>query len=73
MSKEKIVIFILIILLFWFGATIVRLENYHYASQIGLCENEINPTKNIERDKCLNITKTRTNWIYNLIYGLKIF
>lgn len=72
MTKERIIIVVLLILLLWFGAAIVRLENYHYAVQVGFC-NEFSGAENlIQRDQCLNKTKTRTNQFWNLLYGLRI-
>ncbi len=73
---ERVVIAILAILLIWFGTAIIRLENYHYAVQVGMCENN-GETKDakwyIEYEKCLNNTQTRTSNIGHLLYGLKIF
>ena len=68
-----IIIIIALILLFWFGATIVRLENYHYAVQVGFCD-EFSGVENLtKRDQCLNKVQTRTNPIWHLFYGLRIF
>ncbi len=73
MSKERIIIFFLLLLLIWFGTAIVRLENYHYAVQVGFCREF---TRTIERytemDNCLNKTHTRTSFLWHLLYGLKI-
>lgn len=73
MNTEKIIIIILLVLLFWFGATIIRLENYHYAVQVGFCEEYSELEKLTQKDQCLNKVQTRTNPLYHLIYGLKIF
>ncbi len=68
MNFEKIIILTLSLLLVWFGATIVRLENYHYAVQTGFCIDA-----SIEqRDSCLNKTETRTSSLWHLLYGLQI-
>jgi len=72
MNKYKITIIILIFFLIWFASAIVRLENYHYAVQVGFCANFSEPINLIEKDKCLNQIKTRTNPIWHLLYGLKI-
>ena len=61
------VIFILLGMLFWFGKTIVRLENYHYASQVGMC-GEYNSL--IERGNCLSTIETRTNPFWHLYSAL---
>lgn len=59
---------ILTILTTWMAVRIVELENYRYASSIGMCkEADI-----IERDKCLQGVQTRTHWLWHLAYGLKL-
>jgi len=63
------VVIILLVMLFWFGKTIVRLENYHYASQVGMCS-EYNLFQLIERDRCLNSFETRTSPFWHLYYAL---
>jgi len=62
-------------MLVWFGATIVRLENYHYAVQVGMCDEYNNDilTRFNEKEDCLNNTKTRTSFMWSLLYGLKVF
>lgn len=72
MKKEKIVIVLLIILIVWFGFRIIKLENYHYASQVGMCD-EFSGLENLSsKNNCLEKTKTRTNSFYHLVYGLGI-
>lgn len=68
-----VIIILLLGLLFWFGAAIVRLENYHYAVQVGFCSEFSGPENLIQKDKCLNQVQTRTSPIWNLFYGLNIF
>jgi len=70
MKIERIVLGVLLVLLIWFGAAIARLENYHYAAQLGFCEEYKLPDRG-EKDNCLNKTRTRTSWILNLFYGLQ--
>ncbi len=75
-NKDRIIIIVLILLLIWFATAIIRLENYHYAVQVGMCENttEIEPFKQrMELEDCLNHTQTRTSPIWHLFYGLRIF
>lgn len=72
MKKENTIIVVLIILLFWFGLVIIRLENYHYASQVGMCSEYSGLDKLIQRDKCLNNTQTRTSKFLHLLHGLKV-
>jgi hypothetical protein len=72
MSKEqklKSVIVILLLIIAYFGINIIRLENYHYAVQVGFCSD----ISQAERDKCLSSIETRTNPFWHLLYGLKIF
>jgi len=72
MNKEKIIVVILLILMIWFGFTIVRLENFHYASQVGFC-NEFLGIENLSlKNNCLEKTQTRTNSFWHLLYGLRI-
>lgn len=66
---RNLAILVLLGLLFWFGKAIVRLENYHYASQIGMCGN-IDLARLVERDKCLNSIETRTSAFWHLYYAL---
>jgi hypothetical protein len=72
MNKEKIIIILLLILLAWFGSAIVRLENYHYASQISLCDEFLGLDNLIKKDNCFDEKETRTNPFWHLLYGLKI-
>lgn len=72
MKKERIISIVLITLLVWFGFTIVRLESYHYASQVGLCDEYSGLENLLQKDKCLNEQETRTNPIWHLFFGLKI-
>lgn len=73
-SREKkllSIIVLLVVIVIWFGATIVRLENYHYAVQVGMCGLE---TKSLEeaseREACLNTSQTRTSSFAHLWYAL---
>lgn len=56
---------ILVVTLFgitlWFGSAIIRLENYHYASQVEFCD-ELSGLENlIQKNQCLDETQTRTD------------
>jgi hypothetical protein len=70
---KNITIAVLIGLVVWFGATIVRLESYHYANQVGFCQEFKFPEQGLERDRCLNEKQTRTLWLWHLLYGLGVF
>jgi len=72
MNKERIIIIILVLLLVWFGNTIIRLENYHYANQVGFCLEYKFPEQGTQREDCMNETETRTSFIWQLGYALNI-
>lgn len=65
-NKLIIIIVILLVIVVYFASAIIRLENYHYAVQVGFCLD----TNIEERDQCLNKIETRINPLYNLFYGL---
>lgn len=67
--KKNLVILVLLGLLVWFGATIVRLENYRYAAQLGMCR-EYTLAQLVERDRCLREKQTRTSPFWHLAYAL---
>jgi hypothetical protein len=51
------------------------LENFHYASQIGLCSEQgvvyaNNPMANHQRNVCLDNIETRTSPLWHLYYGV---
>ncbi len=63
----------------WFGLSIVRLEKFHYSTQIGLCSQQKFIDKQIIREYdelkmyvCLSKSEPRTSDWWNLLYGLKI-
>lgn len=65
-------VILLMVLLVWFGATIVRLENQNYAMQLGLC-GEVNAAdfqSVLERSRCLEEIETRTSPLWHLYYAL---
>ena len=68
---KNMVILLLSAMLVWFGTAIVRLENYHYASMLGMC-GEVKPLLLVQREECLMAKQTRTSPIYHLLYGLRI-
>lgn len=73
LTNERIIIFVLVVLLIWCCFAIVRLENYHHANQVGLCSEFKLPEESAERDACLNDSETRTSSLYSLLYGLQVF
>ena len=69
---KNIVIFLLLLALAWLSATIVRLENFHYTSVVGMCREfkADNPLQTVQRHRCLHSTETRTNPLWHLFYAL---
>jgi hypothetical protein len=72
--KRSWLIIALFATVLWFGVAIVRLENERYALELEICGrfDPVNPPTLIKREKCLEKIQTRTNPIYNLLYGLKL-
>lgn len=68
---KNLTIVLLAATLVWFGTAIVRLEQYHYASMLGMC-GPIDPAGLGNREKCLQETETRTSPFYHLLYGLEV-
>lgn len=70
MSKN-LTIALLAAILVWFGTAVVRLEQYHYASMLGMC-GPIDPLTLVKRELCLQKAETRTSPFYHLLYGLRV-
>lgn len=68
---RNMLIVVLLGLLFWFGSVIVRLENYHYASFLGMCE-QYPAHRPIERGRCFDNTQSRTSPLWHLAYALDL-
>ncbi len=58
----------------WMGAVIARLENYHYASFIGWCD-EFKASEGLamlmKREECLATKQTRSNPLWHIYYALR--
>ena len=70
-----LVIAVLIIAVLLLARAVIRLENFHYASQIGLCSEQgvvyaNNPMANHQRNVCLDNIETRTSPLWHLYYGV---
>ena len=65
----KALVVILLIIIGYMSVRIIDLENYRYASFIGSCGDIKFP----KQSKCLEEQETRTNPIWHLVYGLKLF
>ncbi len=72
---KNLVIALLIAIIFWLAAIIIRLENFRYATSVGFCtEKEYTLLKDgsfFERYKCLKQVETRTNRLWHLFYAMK--
>lgn len=65
-------IVVLIICVLVLARAVIRLENYHYASIVGMCSEykADDPLQSVQRQKCLNSTETRTNLLWHIFYAL---
>lgn len=68
---KNLAIAILLAMLVWFGSAIIRLEQYHYASMLGICERQAK-SRQLEQQRCLSTTETRTSPLWHLAYGLRL-
>lgn len=66
---STIIIVVLVLIIIYQSLQIIRLERYHYASQLNYCQEMEDLVK---RDDCLNEKETRTSPIYHLLYGLEL-
>ena len=69
---KNLAIIALLAMLLWFGSAIIRLERYHYASMLGMCDRYSGELARGKREQCLQRTETRTNPVYHLAYGLRL-
>lgn len=69
---KNILIAVLLVCLVALSAVVIRLENFHYASFIGMCAEfkPEDPLQTMKRHECLHKTETRTNPMWHLFYGL---
>ena len=77
----KVLVLLIISLLInvWFSFVIIRLEKFHYSTQVGICSQQKFIDKQILREydeikmyECLSKSEPRTSDWWNLLYGLKI-
>ncbi len=68
---KNLALAVLLAMVVWFGLAIIRLERYHYASMLGICERKAKPGQ-LEQQRCLNTIETRTNPLWHLAYGLRL-
>lgn len=69
---KNTIIVVLAALVVWLSLQVIRLENYRYASSIGMCAEQEpkDPLAFAKRDKCLREIQTRTNPLWHLWYGM---
>ena len=71
---KNIIIVLLSIAVVWLSSTVVRLENYRYASFMGMCDDLIEEPRGmrsrIDQYNCLNETETRTSPVWHIFYAL---
>ena len=73
--RRHLTTLLLLVLIFWMGRTIVRLESFHYAAVVGFCEDlpvfhSGARTLINDRHTCLHATETRTSALWHLYYAL---
>jgi hypothetical protein len=60
-------------LLIWLSLIVVRLENFHYATVVGMCaevSSDEGPLSSRRHD-CLHSVETRTSSLWHLYYALR--
>jgi hypothetical protein len=69
---KNILILVLVISVFLLTRAVVRLENFHYASVVGMCSEfrAADPLQTEKRHECLHKVETRTNLAWHLYYAL---
>jgi hypothetical protein len=73
MLMRTILLLLSVLLNVWMGLAIIRLENYHYAVQTGLCadwDKASGTGVSGSRDECLNSKQTRTSPWWHIYYAL---
>lgn len=66
MSRERVLIGVLLIALVTCAHALVRTENQRYAMFVGMCADPIAP-----KAPCLAKVETRTGWWWHLYYALQ--
>ncbi len=69
---KNLLIAVLLCLIVWWSVAVVRLENFHNASLVGMCAEykADDPLQTVRRHNCLHATETRTSFIWHLFYAL---
>lgn len=71
--RKNIAILVLAALVVWLATVVVRLENFHYASFVGMCSQfkADDQLQTVKRHNCLHSTETRTGPLWHLVYALR--
>lgn len=69
---KNIVIVALLVCVVILSITTIRLENFHYASVVGMCPEfkADDPLQTVKRHNCLHAVETRTNPLGHLFYAV---
>lgn len=78
--KISLLLVVSLIVNIWFSFVIIRLEKFHYSTQIGICSERtlvdgkkfIRTYDDVDMYECLSKSEPRTSDLWNLLYGLKI-
>lgn len=71
-EERRFFLIVMAALLVWFASAIIRLERYHYAAMLGICDRHAGELARADKEQCLQRTETRTNAFAHLAYGLDI-
>ena len=69
LTPERFMLGVVVALLIWCGAAVIKLEGYRYAVSLGMCH-EHHPDL-VKLDECLRRAETR-NPLWHLLYGLGV-
>jgi hypothetical protein len=69
---KNFIIAALAVCVLWLSVVVVRLENFHYASVVGMCPEfkADDPLQGFKRHQCLHAKETRTSPLWHVFYGL---
>jgi hypothetical protein len=70
---KNVTIAVLLVCVGVLASAVVRLENYHYGSFVGMCSEfkAGDPVAAVKRHECLHKQETRTNPLWHLFYGVQ--
>jgi hypothetical protein len=70
---KNITICALLALTIFFAVRLTELENFHYASFVGMCSEfkADDPLQTVKRHNCLHASQTRKNAFWHLFYALR--